>query len=170
MKQVNIFDLLDLKIPYRNNLNFNCNVTFGIEIEFQFLDLGLIKEIINLKHIHNWNVKKDGTITKEINKTLYGGEISSPILIDSSDTYDNIKKVCNLIELNGGIAGDLTGAHIHVGHQILNFNIDYWKNLVLLWIAFEKVIMRFAYGKTSIPRNKLHLCSNPVGKDLLIKK
>lgn len=160
MNDKKIYDLIDIVIPYRNKLDMTENTTFGIEIEFldkYLFDVSLAMFEYNLT---NFEVTKDDSFSKEIGNEYFGGEIVSPVLTNDFESFKKIEDVLDVIQKIGGKCGEETGAHVHFGHQILS-DIDSYKKFFLLWSAFEKIIMRFSYGKSSKPRGLLAKYSKP---------
>ena len=45
---------------------------------------------------------------------MQGGEVVSPILRDTPETWDRVRDVCGLITSHGGTASDRTGSHITI--------------------------------------------------------
>lgn len=125
------------KLELRNNIN-KPNITFGIEIESEFSNVKKIEQELTKLNISNWDLKDDYTLDDGI-------EISSPILEDNTESYEEIKKVCNIFKRNAKI-GAHTGGHIHIGSQILEKEINL-KNLINLWILYEHIIYRFTNGE-----------------------
>lgn len=105
---------------------------FGIEIEFDFpngvTDQAANERIANelyqagladspyMQRWHynartadpytTWSLEYDATVA---------GEIVSPILHDTPETWENIRKICDIVKRNGGVASARCGQHIHMG-------------------------------------------------------
>ena len=148
--------LKDELIVYRNLLNLDKNITFGIEIEYENILTDLISltlledDYIDLKR---WKNKSELDIF-EYNK--YGdemnGEVVSPILRDSVDTWKKVEKVLYLLEIKGAKITEKCGGHVNIGSNILENNPLYYRNLLLLWKLYSKYIHSFASGEYSILR------------------
>lgn len=146
---------------YRNNLETNKDITFGIEIEFDKARKSIIEDLLNKAYnkqvLSNiWKLENDETIYDGI--ALYsplGGEAISDILKDNNKSWDDIKYVCEMIKSFGGIATTKCGAHVHIGANILNNNMKYYERLIKLWIIYENIISRFCYGEETEPRKTL---------------
>src|ERR1035437_7822449 len=96
--------------------------TFGIEIEFdggdvdaiaaELYDLGLTSSRFQasyhspLRVPGKWLVENDLTVT---------GEIVSPVLTDTPETWRDLQVICATVKKHGGRATKRTGAHVHVG-------------------------------------------------------
>ncbi len=86
--KLNSSDLLDLMIlleeyylEYREHLNLNPDVTFGLELEFEHSNNAMINTRLKSLGIANrWPIKPDVTL-------FNGGEIASPILRDKKETW-----------------------------------------------------------------------------------
>ena len=149
-------------IKYRDNLNLNKNITFGVEIEFDNARKKYVSDDIMAaytKKIINkpWKLENDETIyngTKTY--STKGGEAISDILKDNRDTWNNIKTVCNIIKNNRGYINNNCGSHVHIGAKILDDNIKHYDRLMKLWIIYEDIILRFCYGETNKPRNNFN--------------
>ena len=155
-------------LEYRKILDIDKDITFGIEIEMEHFkgkvddfwpfQLGLNKVVGN----DNWEVRNDITLN-------WGREIVSPILIDNINTWDEIRKVCNLAYKYGEIDVN-SSSHVHVGSQIFGNNTLYWYRFFRLWSIYENIIYRFSYGEYLYHRpgiNKYSKCSaNFLGKVL----
>lgn len=150
------------KIKYRDKLDLNKDVTFGVEIEFADARKRYVNESLekgyNNKFISNkWDVKYEETIYKKMEDShIYGGEAISDILVDNPNTWHDIKYACDKIKLFSGNINENCGAHVHVGANILNDNIKYYDRLMKLWIIYEDVILRFCLGEYNYPRKSLY--------------
>lgn len=56
-----------------------------------------------------------------------GGEIVSPVMYDEPETWENIEKICEVLNRNGAFASRGSGNHVHVGlteydHKVANHN------------------------------------------------
>lgn len=153
-----IKDLQDIKLTLRDNIGIDNSETFGIEIEFENADLDEIKSS------SKWIVKPDDSVTVG----NVGGELVSPILTDSGDTWRQIKNRCNYLKNKQAIATSRTAAHIHIGSQILKDDPNNIRKLLKMWELFEHVIFYFSYGKDTMSRSTLKEFSRPVGNDLYL--
>jgi hypothetical protein len=182
-------DLLNLEnhiIKYRDCLNIKQDITFGTEIEFDNARMGLVLEKLYENNLTDWVLERDGSVTrgdgeynnghfydgknnfeiKMSDSKLIGGEVISPILKDNYNTWNNLKKVCEIVKDCDAIASDKTGAHIHIGSQIINDTDDEWITFILLWIAYEKIIFKFSYGMMTEHRPNIKDYAKPIGLHL----
>ncbi len=108
-------------LELRSGLGLTGNETFGLELEFEKAKLSSIKQnIFDNKNLDDWKIVNDGSLYK-------GGEVVSPILTDTIDTWENLKTVCQIIE-KYAVVGENTGGHIHVGTQVLGEGKQVWIN------------------------------------------
>jgi len=56
-------------------------------------------------HQGGWSYEMDCTVS---------GEIVSPVMYDTPETWSNIAKVCEIVKRHGGVANAKTGSHVHV--------------------------------------------------------
>lgn len=160
-------DLLDLLVlinhyylRYRQVLDVEKYITFGLEIEFEHITDSNIKN--NIKKIFptkEWIYKDDDYDLEN------GAEINTPILNNDKTTWQDIKTVCNYIEQVADI-GNSSGGHIHIGSQILENNRDYWLRFLMLWSTYENIIFRFGYGEYLKERSNILLFAKPLSKDI----
>jgi len=147
-------------LEYRDILDIDENISFGIEIEidnFKGKPIDYWPFQLKLNEIvgnDRWNTKNDWTLK-------WGREITSDILFDNIKNWNDIKNVCGLASLYGEI--DVTCAsHIHIGSQILGENTLYWYRFFKIWSIYENVIYRFCYGEYLTHRNKICDYAMPV--------
>lgn len=57
------------------------------------------------EHARGWKFEQDCTVD---------GEIISPVMRDTPETWANIEKVCEIVKRHGGKASAKTGSHVHV--------------------------------------------------------
>ncbi len=60
---------------------------------------------VHRQHARGWRYEEDQTVD---------GEIISPVMQDTPETWENIAKVCDIIKRHGGTATVKTGSHVHV--------------------------------------------------------
>lgn len=169
ISEMNISDKLNiLKIikqyylEQRDKLYIDKNITFGLELECEkALRKNIETELSKPLSTGVWEVVGDGSL-------LNGAEINSPILKDNINTWKDLKKVCNIVSNNAYILEN-SGAHIHIGMNILGNNPKYWSNFVKLWMAYENIIFRFLYGEYLAPRKHILEQARPISKDLIEK-
>ena len=147
------------KLEYRDFLNLDSDITFGIEIECE-----QIKEIINKRKIedlnpyYDWNCSYDGSLIKGI-------EVKSPILMDNVKSWIDIYKVCSYLATKSNVL-DEAAAHVHVGAHILKEDNTFWVNFLKLYSTYENILFRFGYGEDLINRKHLKDYAKPISRSL----
>lgn len=139
-------------------------LTFGIEIEYRNLLRACVTGFIK-ENYPNWESKKEDAIIKSTDNYLIGGEIVSPILHDTKESWQVIDEICNYLKSNNASSLN-TGAHIHIGANIFENNSKYFLRFIKLWCAYEHIIYRFSYGEYIYARDTLFEYSSPVSKEL----
>ena len=84
---------------------------------------------------NGWRVEMDGTVA---------GEVVSPILHDTPETWRNLKTVCDIIARNGGRASVRTGSHVHVSTPDYDHNVENYNRLLANAQSFEDTIFRLS--------------------------
>jgi len=146
-----------LPYEYENVLN-GSNATFGLEIEYACpgrdtgevrraiaeelarLGLGESSDVISYGQHHRtrdnmagrWRVTTDSTVD---------GEIVSPVLRDTPETWKQIEQVCEVIRRHGGQINNSCGGHVHVGVDPMNHSRERWRRLKRLLGTFEDVLL-----------------------------
>lgn len=145
-------------LQYRKYLGFDKNITFGLELEFEYALLELIEEKIkNSVELKDWTIKTDDSLEK-------GGEVNSPILHDSLENWNALKTTCNIIKSCASI-GNKSGSHIHIGAEVLNKKYKTWLNFIKLWSVYENIIFRFSYGSFLNARPSISKYATPVARE-----
>lgn len=87
------------------------------------------------EHENGWGHEEDGTVD---------GEIISPVMRDTPETWTNIEKVCDIVKRHGGMASKDTGAHVHIGAPEIGSSPAAATELARMHIAYEDTLYRFA--------------------------
>jgi hypothetical protein len=106
----------------RENVIGDPNQTFGIEIEFDGADGHAVARALHEAGLtasprqepyHSssrvagkWTVEHDATVA---------GEVVSPVLRDTPETWTQLERVCQILQTHGARATGRTGGHVHVG-------------------------------------------------------
>lgn len=162
---------------YENALN-GSNTTFGIELEFVDGDSNAIaRELYQLGICSNqsmgnyhtqrqpgkWIVERDGSVTSG-NR---GGEIISPILTDTPETWRQIEMVCEVAKRHGARVSHKTGGHVHVGAEAsLDGKRQRWRRFFKLNAGFEEVYARISGGEQGRMRYG-HYAQSSLSQNLL---
>lgn len=146
-------------LELRNRLGFDDYITFGLELEFENANINNIEKNLSKKLLSKTCKLDDDFSLKN------GAEIDSPILQDNFNSWNNLKKICSILEKNASI-GSASGGHIHVGTQVIGKKTESWLNFIKLWSVYENVIYRFAYGEYSNARSSMNLYAEPLANNL----
>jgi hypothetical protein len=101
---------------------------------------------------NNWTVQFDRSVDDVGGQR--GCEIVSPILYDEPQTWQNLQKVCEIVERNGGRATPRTGLHVNVGAGDFNHTVDNHNRLLGLSAAYEDVLVRTAHNPQAGARHR----------------
>ena len=98
----------------------------------------------------SWTFERDSTVA---------GEVVSPILDDSPESWRQLEEACDIIRRHGGTASARTGSHVHVscgdyGHDVSNHN-----NLLNLTSQYEDVLFRLAQNPSRSSHRGTSWCS-----------
>ncbi len=157
------FDLLNkFYLEYKNFINIGSNILFGLELEYAYKISEYYNndsiEKLKAKELVYWRVKPEPTV-------YLGGEVTSPILTDVPNSWDELYQICNLIKKYAIVNND-TGSHIHFDLSILKNDICVWLRFFKLWAAYEDVIYRFSYGENLNERSALLEYARPISNKL----
>lgn len=146
----------NLPYEYDNVLN-GSNNTFGIELEFVGGDADAIaRELYDLEicaynyrvGYHSpgvpgkWRLERDGSVSSGTG----GGEIVSPVLKDTPETWRNIETICEVAKRHGAQINYQTGAHVHIGMEPLDTARQRWRRFFNIVGSYEECIFRLAGG------------------------
>lgn len=147
-------------IPYRyENVLNGSNITFGIELEFvdgdsnaianELYELGICSTR-TMERYHSagtpgkWKLERDGSVTSG-NR---GGELISPILTDTPETWRQLEVVCEVARRHGARVNYETGGHIHIGaDQALDGKRQRWRRFFKIAAGFEEVYHKLSGGE-----------------------
>src|SRR5450759_3538135 len=114
----------------RENVIGDPNQTFGVEIEFDGADANEVARAFhaaglastpNLQGYHShrepgkWVVERDTTVN---------GEVVSPVLRDTPETWAQLERACAILRENGATVTTRTGGHVHVGADSAGMDHD----------------------------------------------
>ena len=154
-----LFKLNKYLIHYQDILNIPSNINFGFEIEYENIELDKVTEYIE-NNYNNWT-----STYEKSNKSV--GEIISPVLKDEHQAWQELKSICMYLKENNAKTTN-TGAHIHISSNIIE-NVDKFKKVLMLYIAFEDILFRFSYGTRLNERKRQKLIAYPIAIDLANK-
>ena len=126
-----------LTYEYENALNGSRN-TFGIELEFsggnadaiahELYELGICGYDHRVRYhapsvLGKWKLERDGSVSVGSE----GGELVSPVLQDTPETWRTIEKICEVAKRHGARINQKCGAHVHIGVEPLDTARQRWK-------------------------------------------
>ena len=146
----------ELNYEYDNVLNGSEN-TFGIELEFvdgnadaiarELYQLGICSHDHRLSY-HSasvpdkWKLEWDGSVCDDSK----GGELVSPVLTDTPETWRTIEKICEVAKRHGATINHKCGGHVHIGIAPLNTARQRWRRFFRSIGGFEDILYRLAGG------------------------
>jgi len=139
----------------RENVIGDPNQTFGIEIEFDGADPDAVARALynaglaatpHQEGYHStqrvpgkWVVERDTTVT---------GEVVSPVLRDTPETWAQLESVCQILREQGAHVTTRTGGHVHVGADSANLDHDVnrFRRVAQVCAWAEDLMYRLAAG------------------------
>jgi len=141
-------------IEYRNSLNLTSDLTFGVEIEYENIPIETFTNLLNEEkklnpNIKKWISKRELDLEEYNNKIKewMNGEVTSPILTDNKENWNNLKIILDLLNKSDAIITNKCGGHVNIGAHILGNNQEYWRNFLLLWLLYYDEICKFSSGE-----------------------
>lgn len=128
-------------LTYRDILNIDSKLSFGLEIEWEGKDINvdLVREYLK-GNISKWIFANDGSL-------MSGGEIKSPHLTDNPNTWIELKNVCSYLKDIKASVSERTGAHIHFGANIFGEDLEAFLTFLKTFAVYENIFFRFYYGE-----------------------
>jgi hypothetical protein len=97
-----------------------------------------------------WRLEADSTVA---------GEIVSPILFDSPQTWTDVQTVCDIVRQHGGIVSRRTGGHVHVGTANFDHEVGHHNRLLHLVDTHTDTLFRLAANPVRGRHRGLFWCS-----------
>lgn len=153
---------------YRCNIELDKDYKFGVEIVFSRANLyKLFKSMpsyfipgsFQLKQRkyadfkRYWYLDVDSSVTDSDGEVMKGGEISSKILTDTSDCWDELKRVCLMLRENGAIITPNCSIHVNADIKDLMDKPLFLETLVKLFFVYENDINLYFMGDSFGVRN-----------------
>ena len=161
-------------ITYRQTLNLNSQTNFGSELELVPEEEIELLELINkysfFKNSMSENpdeISYDTTTWQFVTEFnligIRGFEVASPILTDNKDTWVRILEIFKILEQNKILPTELCSSHLHYDFGAL-VQGDPEKVLMIykLWMLYEDIIFRFAYGEYINGRQGMYVYAVPI--------
>ena len=157
-----LFDLINSsELGLRDKLGIDKSISFGMEIESEYVKKAIHKLIERVKTKNVWKAGYDMSLKD-------GVEVKSPILTDEKGAWEDLNSICSFLREHSKIDAN-AGGHVHVGAQILGDDLQSWVNFIKLWGVYENIIFRFASGEYLTYRPHLYRYAEPVARDFLEK-
>ena len=153
IKKVEELKLLKNKlIEFGDTLNLPEDITFGLEVEIENIQLEEIEKIIGEFKISDvsfegYKSHPEGTNLSFRKGEIINGEISTSILRDKKNDWENFNKILNRLKEEKAIITENCSSHVNIGAHIFGKNELYWKNFLLLWRLYEEEIYQFSTGE-----------------------
>ena len=152
----NINDEL-INYEYENVLNGNTS-TFGVELEFvggdadsiasELYDLGITAAPYRLNYHarvsdnSKWKLERDSSVSSG----SQGGELVSPVLKDTPETWRQIEVICEVAQRHGARVNQSCGGHVHIGMNKLDTARQRWRRFFKMIENYEECLYRAAGG------------------------
>ncbi len=152
-------ELDSIFLEYRESLNLERKVRFGIELEYEGVERKDFTDFLMRQKL-NWKSAEDESL-------ISGGEAVSPQLFDQRKTWENLQAICEYLKSKKADTRHNAGLHIHVGAHILGENVDAWRRFAKIYTIYERVLIRFGFGDKINARSTLFSYAKPVGLQFL---
>ena len=146
-----------INYEYENVLNGNTS-TFGVELEFvggnadaiasELYDLGITAVPYRLGYHarvsdnSKWKLERDGIVSSG----SQGGELVSPILKDTPETWRQIEAICEVAKRHGARINQSCGGHVHIGMNKLDTARQRWRRFFKIVENYEECLYKAAGG------------------------
>ena len=146
-----------INYEYENVLNGNTS-TFGVELEFvggnadaiasELYDLGITAAPYRLGYHarvsdnSKWKLERDGSVSSG----SQGGELVSPILKDTPETWRQIQAICEVAKRHGARINQSCGGHVHIGMNKLDTARQRWRRFFKIVENYEECLYKAAGG------------------------
>lgn len=147
-------------LEYRKTLEIDKNLTFGLEIECDKLNLRTARRIINRKNQEFFNTENSWQIASDVSIPK-GCEIISPIFKDNIFSWQQLFEICKTLQRYAKIKKQ-AAAHIHIGANIINNDVQKLWQFLQLWMTYEAIIYRFGYGEYLTARPYIQSYALPI--------
>ncbi len=183
LSKKDIDDLLYLisctPIEYQNVLNFSDKYQFGMEIEFEKASFDEIKyDLLNTfedalyitnkldKEYETWSIEQEADTQSILDNKICGGEINTPIVNNTLEYWQELKKVCEILKNHKAVFENQAGFHIHLNKQILKPKLSRWLKLLKTWIIFEDLFVKLYCGERHHLRFNAQNCAKSISQEL----
>ena len=169
---------------YRLDIGVSSKYQFGVEIEFTGIYLDNLERVLKdqefparvvMSHdsrninYKDWILDIDPTVSEAKDSRFYGGEFSSRILIDKKDTWLELKRLCQILKMNGGFANRNCSNHITVSLSYLKDESYFFEVLCKLLVLYENELEMFYMGDRYGIRDTKKEYARSLGLDIMCK-
>lgn len=168
---------------YRYDIGMGSRYPFGTELEFTgvYLDnlINTFKKNRNpvrfaLNHkstgftkYDEWYLDKDGTVTKEKGTRLFGGELSSRILIDKKKIWIELKDICDVLEYEQALINEYCSNHVRINLACIKNERYFFEVLAKLIVLYEIDMRLFYMGDKYLVRPSSFEYARMLGDSLI---
>lgn len=161
----------EFEYEYDNVLN-GSNNTFGLEIEFssgdpnaiasELYELGICGYNRQVGYHYpsitgKWKLERDSSVSIGAS----GGELVSPPLKDTPETWRTLEKVCEVAKKHGAQIDYRCGGHVHCSSEPLDTAKYRWNRFFKSAGSFEDVMYRVSGGDSGIVRSNVNSYATP---------
>lgn len=145
---------------YRQDIDIGDKYLFGTELEFTgvYLDnlsklfrdnkapvkLALNHKSTGFTKYDEWYLDLDSTVSKRKDGRLFGGELSSRILVDKKKTWLELRDICDILKSAGASINGTCSNHVRVNLSCITNERYFFEVLAKLITIFE-IDMRLFY-------------------------
>lgn len=141
----------------RENVLDGIDNTFGIELEVEGVNGDTLAQALRAAGLSehstmlgysarvatgSWAVKRDGSLSD-------GAEIVSPVLRDTPETWEQIRKITQILQEQGAVTNSRTGFHIHMGHDVLDDRGYRWQRLGRYMVGYSSTYLQMGAANKS---------------------
>lgn len=171
-------------MEYRMNLGLSPKYRFGVELECTGIYLDVLDKIFKehdlpvkyvLDHKNRyasynvWYLDYDNTVSVSRGKRYYNGELSSRIMTDRKECWEELRQICQVLRDYGVGVNDRCSNHITVGLSYLQDEKYFFEVLSKLLILYENELVFFYMGENYGIRKTMDSYARRVGINLLDK-
>lgn len=169
---------------YRFDLGVSNKYMFGVELEFTGIYLDNLARIFSdskvpvkfiLDHKNKyvnynmWYLDCDRTVTVDVQDRFYNGELSSRIMTDRKEVWQELKLICQLLRSNGVGVNSKCSNHVTVGLSYISDERYFFEVLSKLLVLYENEINLFYMGDSFGIRETKSAYARNIGLSILEK-
>jgi hypothetical protein len=162
---------VEQEYEYDNVLN-GSDITFGLELEFvggnadaiarELYNQGICAYDERVRYhapsvAGKWKLERDGSVSDSSG----GGEIVSPVLRDTPETWRNLEIICEVAKRHGARIDYRCGGHVHIGMEPLDTARQRWRRFFKVMSGYEECIFRAAGGDEGSIRSNHRTYATP---------